>query len=250
MTNNSIRTIIIDDEKEARAVLLNLFKNIPDIEVVAEKSTGSEGLDAILNLNPDLVFIDIQMPGMSGIEVVKKLAELQVKTTVVFVTAYDNYAIQAIKLAAFDFLLKPVDPDELVSVIQKFQAAKMHNVRDSKMDALLKQINHEDRIRLNTRCGFTLVDPAEIIYIQADGNYAEIVFSLSKKELVTLNIGTIEKLMPAGKFIRASRSSLVNIACLRKVDRKARQCELEYKGERHIVHISRDQLGIFDQILV
>ena len=250
MTNNSIRTIIIDDENEARAVLLNLFKNIPDIEVVAEKSTGSEGLDAILNLNPGLVFIDIQMPGMSGIEVVKKLAELQVKTTIVFVTAYDHYAIQAIKLAAFDFLLKPVDPDELQEVIRKFQAKKLQLQHNSKFDDLLRQLNHENRVRLNTRCGYILVDPSEIIYIQADGNYSEIVFSLSKKELVTLNIGTIEKLMPAGKFIRASRSSLLNIACLRKVDRKLRQCELEHKGERHIVHISRDQLGTFDQILI
>jgi len=250
MTNNSIRTIIIDDENEARAVLLNLFKNIPDIEVVAEKSTGSEGLDAILNLNPGLVFIDIQMPGMSGIEVVKKLAELQVKTTIVFVTAYDHYAIQAIKLAAFDFLLKPVDPDELQEVIRKFQAKKLQLQHNSNFDDLLRQLNHENRVRLNTRCGYILVDPSEIIYIQADGNYSEIVFSLSKKELVTLNIGTIEKLMPAGKFIRASRSSLLNIACLRKVDRKSRQCELEQKGERHIVHISRDQLGTFDQILI
>ena len=250
MTNNSIRTIIIDDENEARAVLLNLFKNIPDIEVVAEKSTGSEGLDAILNLNPGLVFIDIQMPGMSGIEVVKKLAELQVKTTIVFVTAYDHYAIQAIKLAAFDFLLKPVDPDELQEVIRKFQAKKLQLQHNSNFDDLLRQLNHENRVRLNTRCGYILVDPSEIIYIQADGNYSEIVFSLSKKELVTLNIGTIEKLMPAGKFIRASRSSLLNIACLRKVDRKLRQCELEHKGERHIVHISRDQLGGFDQILI
>lgn len=250
MTNNSIRTIVIDDEKEARAVLLNLFKNIPDIEVVAEKSTGSEGLDAILDLNPGLVFIDIQMPGMSGIEVVKKLAELQVKTTIVFVTAYDHYAIQAIKLAAFDFLMKPVDPDELQEVIRKFQSKKLQLQHNSRFDDLLSQLNHENRIRLNTRCGYILVDPSEIIYIQADGNYSEIVFSLSKKELVTLNLGTIEKLMPAGRFIRASRSSLLNIACLRKVDRKSRECELEHKGERHIVHISRDQLGIFDQILV
>ena len=249
MLSNKISTIIIDDETDGRDIMQTLLKKIPEVQLMAVCDGADSGLESILRLNPELVFLDVQMPVKSGIDVVRELVNREVKTTVVFVTAYEKYAIQAIKLAAFDFLLKPVDPDELHEVIRKFQLKKLQQIHENKLDVLLKQINHENRIRLNTRCGFILVDPSEIIYIQADGNYSEIILSSQKKEIVTQHLGALVEMLPGGKFLKASRSSLINLAYLRKVDRKNRECTLECDGEVFKVHISRDLIHSFDRIL-
>lgn len=249
MISNKISAIIIDDEKDGRDVLQTLLKKIPEVQLMAVCDGADSGIQSILQLNPDLVFLDIQMPLKSGLDVVRELSSHPLKTTVVFVTAYDKYAIQAIKLAAFDFLLKPVDPDELHVVIRNFHAKRLQQNHDNKLDALLKHINHENRIRLNTRSGFILVDPSEIIYIQADGNYSEIILSTQKKEIVTQHLGALVEMLAGENFIRASRSCLVNVVYLRKVDRKSRECRLEREGEVFSVHISRDQIQGFDMIM-
>lgn len=249
MRNSTIRTIIIDDEEDGRDIMQALLEKIPEVQLMAVCDGADSGLESILQLKPDLVFLDIQMPKKNGIDVVKELHNHQIKTTFVFVTAYDKYAIQAIKLAAFDFLLKPVDPDELHEVIRKFQSEKIHEGFDYKIEALVKQLNHEDRIRLNTRTGFILVDPSEIIYIQADGNYSEIIFSKTHKELVTQNIGALIELLSTRKFLRASRSEIINLSYLRKFDRKNKECVLEGNGEAYKVHISRNMMGDFDKLL-
>ncbi len=244
-----IHTIIIDDETAGREVMLALLERIPEVQLMAVCDGADAGLEAILRLSPELVFLDVQMPVKSGIDVVRELLNHEINTTVVFVTAYEKYAIQAIKLAAFDFLLKPVDPDELHEVIRKFQAKKLQHQHNSKFDDLLRQLNHEDRIRLNTRSGFILVDPSEIIYIQADGNYSEIFLSSQRREIVTQHLGSLVEMLPGEKFMRASRSCLINLTYLRKVDRKNRECRLERDGEAFSVHISRDLIQNFDRIL-
>lgn len=249
MLSKRINTIIIDDETDGRDVMQTLLEKIPEVQLMAVCDGADSGLEAILRLNPELVFLDVQMPVKSGIDMVRELVNREVKTTVVFVTAYEKYAIQAIKLAAFDFLLKPVDPDELHEVIRKFQLKKLQQIHENKLDVLLKQINHENRIRLNTRCGFILVDPSEIIYVQADGNYSEIILSTQKKETVTQHLGALVEMLPSGNFIRASRSCLINVAYLRKVDRKNRECKLERDGETFSVSISRGLIAGFDRII-
>lgn len=243
-----IRAIIVDDEQEGRDVLLNLLAKIPEVEVIGIAGRAEDGISAIVTAKPDLVFLDIKMPRKSGLDVVRELSEKQVRTSVVFVTAYDEFAIQAIRLAAFDFLLKPVDPDDLHQVIRRFQAEKLQAEFDRKIAILLSQYQKPPKIRLNTRTGFILVDPAEIIFIQADGNYSEIIFSQSRKEVVTQQIGALLEILPKNLFFRASRSALINLSCLRKVDRKCRKCELEQNGDVFTVPVSRDVIGEFDRL--
>jgi len=249
MNTFTIKTIIIDDEQEARDVMQNLLKKIPEVQVVSICDGAESGLDAILQHRPDLIFIDIKMPRKSGLDVVKELSEKQVKTTVVFVTAYDEYAIQAIRLAAFDFLLKPVDPDELHQVIRRFQAEKLQEEFDRKIALLISQFKKPEKIRLNSRTGFILVDPEDIVYIKADGNYSEIIFSKDRKELVTQQLGILIEMLPPGRFFRTSRSALIKLDYLRKVDRRTRICELEKNGEIYQVPVSRDLIGDFDRVL-
>ena len=116
--------MIIDDEQEGRDVMKHLLTKFDEIKLIEVCGDADKGIEAVLKHKPDLIFLDIRMPRKSGLEVARELARLQVRSTIIFVTAYDRYAIQAIKLAAFDYLLKPVDPDELRMVIGKFKKTK------------------------------------------------------------------------------------------------------------------------------
>jgi DNA-binding LytR/AlgR family response regulator len=249
MNTNKIRTIIVDDEQESRDVMQHLLESIADIELIGLADGAEAGLDMILKLKPDLVFLDIRMPRKTGIEVARELSGHRVRPSVVFVTAFDEYAIQAIRVAAFDFLLKPVDPDELRQVISRFQKEKGQDEFDRKIELLMSQFKKAGKIRLNSRTGFVLVDPADIVYIQADGNYAEIICSHARKEVVTQQLGALAEMLPQGKFFRTSRSALINLDFLRKVDRRNRKCELEKDGEMFTVHVSRDVIGEFDRVV-
>jgi two-component system LytT family response regulator len=246
--SSKIRTIIIDDEQEARDVLQNLLATITDIQLIALAENAEKGKKVILDMQPDLVFLDIRMPRKSGLDLAKELIDKQLNTTLVFVTAYDKFALEAIRVSAFDYLLKPVDTNELQRVIQRFRSEKQENNLDGKINTLLKHFNPDTKIKLNTRTGFILVDPSDVIHIQADGNYSELIFAQNRKELVSVQIGVLAELLPSGKFVRSSRSGLMNIEYLHKVDRKNKTCELQKDGDIFTIHISREQLGLISRM--
>jgi DNA-binding LytR/AlgR family response regulator len=249
MNRLKIKTVVVDDEQEGRDVMKNLLMKCPEIHIVDIAESADEGLKCILEHKPDLVFLDIRMPWKSGLDLARELSEHQVAVTVVFVTAYDEYAIQALRLAAFDYLLKPVDPDELHEVVRRFQAEKLQDDFDRKVARLIQEFRKPAKLRLNSRSGFILVDPSEILYVIADGNYSEIIFSKARREVVTQQIGALSKLLPENTFMRTSRTHLINLDYLVKVDRKNRRCDLERNGECFSVSVSKDMIGEFDRIL-
>jgi len=243
------KCIVIDDEAEARYIMDQLLKQLPEAELVTSAYDAQSGLAAIKLHKPDLVFLDIKMPGMTGLDVVVELQKLQIKTHVVFVTAYDHYAIEAIKLAAFDYLLKPVDPVQLKAVFDKKGTELSQKVQFSdRLSMLLQQLHHPERLRFNTRNGFFLVEPAEIILVKAEGNYSEILLIDNKKEMATVNIGQIGEMLDKALFFRASRSILININYVRRLDRKSRKIILEYNGTSREVCIAREQMGDFERV--
>ncbi|MFZ4464638.1 MAG: LytR/AlgR family response regulator transcription factor, partial [Bacteroidales bacterium] len=174
MKATPIRCLLIDDEVEAHYIMKELLREIPVALVVGEAPGAEAGLKAIQALQPDLIFLDIQMPGKSGLDLCQEIETLQLKTKVVFVTAYDSYTVQALRLAALDYLMKPVDPQELKAVFDRFQAQQHQpDKQQNQIAQMLKQMVQKNKIRLNTRTGYILVDPAEIIHIEADGNYSK-----------------------------------------------------------------------------
>ncbi len=237
-----IRTVIVDDEPEALEVLSSLLKNFPEVMIAGTASDPEEGRRLIETHRPDLVFLDIRMPRQTGFDLVQNLRELPAPPAVVFVTAYDEYAIHAFKVAAFDYLLKPVDPDILAETLRRFTATQSAADFRDKVDHMMRHLHHDDRIRLNTRTGYLLADPAEILYIEADGNYSVIHFSLSNRELISMNLGRLAEMLPAGHFTRISRSILVNRSWLYSVNRKTRCCELRKNGEQIALEVSKEML--------
>jgi two-component system LytT family response regulator len=238
--NETIKTVIIDDEAEARDLLSTLLGAHPEIEIAGTACDAYSGLSLIEKIQPDLVFLDIQMPRKTGFDLVAGLRERNINPVIVFVTAYDEYAIRAFNVAAFDYLLKPVDPEALADTIKRYSDYLSALDFNKKVDHLLHHLHHDDRIKLNTRAGFLLIDPGEIIYAEADGNYTLIHLSKDQTELVTMNIGTLHTMLPSGHFDRISRFAVINRAFLYRVDRIKRVCELRRDGVNFLLEVSRD----------
>ncbi len=249
MGKDKIRTVIIDDEQHAVDLLIELLKGHPEIEVVASAHDSEEGYRMIMEHHPDLVFLDIQMPKENGLTLASRLPDLPNRPAIIFITAYDRFAISAIKEAALDYILKPVNRDELAEAIQRFQRYRFRTHVNSKLEELLKKVSHPKRIRFNTRSGFLLIDPRDILYCTAEGNYTEITFTNGKREIVTNNLGNIQEMLPADTFFRASRSYLVNIHYIIRLERKSRNCEIGLNGFSHTLVLPRTRLVELEKLI-
>lgn len=233
-----LSVIIIDDEIEAQDILENLLNKYPDITVAHKASSVDEAIVKILETKPDLIFLDIEMPRKNGFELLKLLKSTGISIPVIFVTAFDQYAIEAIKASAFDYLLKPVEVDELDKAIKRFRTEKKENL-DEKIDTLLNEIVVSKKLRFNTRDGFILIDPKEIAYCLADGNYTEIFMRNTKKSIVTSKLKEVGALLSDyNQFLRVSRSSIINLRYLTKVNRKTKKCILSCNDQIIEVDIS------------
>jgi two-component system LytT family response regulator len=234
--------MIVDDEGDARELLASLISEHADIQVIEKAESVSEAVPKIIKHHPDLLFLDIQMPNKSGFDLLAEIRELRLDIPVIFVTAYDQFAIQAIKASALDYLMKPVDPVELAKAIQKFRHFEQKEHYQEKLEELLQMVHQpvqiSGKIRFNNRNGYILFHPDDMIYLEADANYTHIYLRGNKKETVSSNIGSVEKILPQGLFQRINRSIIINSAWLCKVDRVNHICILECDGTEYTLKSS------------
>lgn len=208
-----IKTILIDDEAAALNVLSKKIEVYCEgIKVVAQCQSSKDGLLAIQAYKPDLVFLDIEMPWMNGFEMLECLGD-QIDFNIVFVTAYDQYAIQAFKVKALDYLLKPVEKDDLISCINR---VKSHIEKfDSKsLEELMQEINKNEgakRMTVNSTEGMEILNLNDIIYCQAASNYTYIYTSNDRKIVVSKTLSEIEKSLNPNFFMRIHKSYNVNM---------------------------------------
>lgn len=201
-----IKTLLIDDEPLAVAELQNMLQKHIDIEVIATAANVSEAIEKIKTLKPDLLFLDINMPGKSGFEL---LEELEETPYVIFVTAYDQFAIKAFEVNALDYILKPVNADRLSEGIEKVK----------KQITLIQKnvkLNIEKRIFIKDgeRCFF--VPLAEVVLIESVGNYAKIHYQ-NKKPLLHKSLNYLEEKLPDTHFFRADRQHIININFIKNI---------------------------------
>jgi two-component system LytT family response regulator len=230
MENKTLTAIIIDDEPDSIDMLSDLLKDIAAIHLSGTFSDPAEGLAAILSLKPDIVFLDIEMPGTDGFGVVTAIRKKEVYPEIVFVTAYNKYAIEAIRHAAFDFLVKPVSPSELKNCIDRIVNKKPQPDIRRQMDDLLHTLRHP-KLCFNTRTGSIFIDPSEIVWLEADGNYTDFILSNHCRRTVTHNISAIEPMLGNNDFQRISRSAIINRKYLTEINRKDRKCILVANGK-------------------
>jgi two-component system LytT family response regulator len=209
----AIKAIIIDDERLARNELKKLLLDHSDIEVLDEASNVDEGIEKIEQHNPDLIFLDIQMPGKTGFDL---LAEVERAPKVIFTTAYDDYAIKAFEVNALDYLLKPIEPKRLSDAIQKLQAELFkeqigfHGNNRGPLTEL-DQVFVKD----GERCWF--VKLGEIRLFESVGNYAKVFFD-SNKPLILKSLNALEERLDERMFFRANRKHIINLRWIDKIE--------------------------------
>lgn len=208
------QALLIDDEAGNRELLTGLLRmHCPAIDGIEEAASSKEALDKIKKLKPDVVFLDIEMPGGSGFDFLNELDEIDFK--IIFVTAYDAYALKAIKYSALDYLLKPVDPKELIEAVFKLDETFKQK---EKIDLLnFNLANEEDRrIALATQDEIIFARVNEIVRLQAEANYTKVFLEHDPPILLSGNLGFFEKLLKDQRFFRTHQSHLVNMKHVKK----------------------------------
>jgi two-component system, LytTR family, response regulator len=209
----SIKAIIIDDERLARNELKKLLQEHPFINVIEEAVNAKEGIEKIETYNPDLIFLDIQMPDKTGFDL---LAELERTPRVIFTTAYDEYAFKAFEVNALDYLLKPIEPKRLSDAIHKVQ----HEIEKEKLGIngnSKNPLTDADQVFVKDgeRCWF--VKLSEVRLFESVGNYAKVFFG-TNKPLVLKSLNALEERLDNKVFFRANRKHIINVKWIEKIE--------------------------------
>jgi len=217
-----LRSVIIDDEYHIRDTLINMLElNCPDVRVVGQASGVVSGIAAIKELQPELVFLDIQLKDGTGFDLLSGLSSIDFK--VIFVTAYDHYAIQAFRFSAVDYLLKPVNPEQLKEAVQR--AGNLIREDFSKqmkvLDENLKSVSNKNKkIILRTNESIHLLDVKDIICCDSDSSYTTIQTVEGEKIIVSKTLKDFEEMLTECGFYRVHKSYLINLVHIKRFDRQ------------------------------
>lgn len=212
-----IKAVIVDDEPDCVKLLtLQLNMSCPQVEVVAECTNSETALNAIIHKQPSLVFLDIEMPRMNGFQLLEALGEISF--SIIFVTAYDRFALKAFRFSALDYLLKPVDTKELQKAVQK--AERVHRTDKRQLEILKQQFWQNgagpDKIALPYQNGVAFVDIQTILYCEADNNYSRFMLDNGEEHVVSKTLRDVQEVMEGKNFLRVHRQYLVNLNHIKK----------------------------------
>lgn len=206
--------LIVDDESRARETITQLIQLFcPQITAVAEADSVETALQSIETRQPDVLLLDIRLGMGTGFDILKQTKAKSLN--VIFITAYNEYAVKAFKVSAIDYLLKPIDPDDFIEAIEKAHQRVLKDSLEARIDLFLHNISHKEapisKITLNTAESFHIVEVDQIVYCQADKNYTTFYLSHQAPIVVSKNLREYESLLPSKHFIRSHQSYLVNL---------------------------------------
>lgn len=216
------KAIIIDDELHCIETLTEKIKlYCPAIEIVATFSLPHLAVEYLETNSLDIVFLDIEMPKINGFLLLEQLKVINFK--VIFTTAYDQYAIKAIKFSAFDYLLKPIDKDDLVLVAERMQSTKPHQQIDEQINVLLQQIKNTNqeqlKIGIPTSDGVIFPYIRDIVRVESSSNYSTLYFTSGKKVLISRTLKDFEEMLTSHHFYRVHNSHLINMKLISRVNK-------------------------------
>jgi two-component system, LytTR family, response regulator len=244
------KAIIIDDELHCIETLIEKIKvYCPSIEIINTFTKPQLAIDYLATERPDIVFLDIEMPVINGFSLLERLKNIKFK--VVFTTAYDQYAIKAIKFSAFDYLLKPIDKDDLIIVADRLQVVPPKSAIESQIDVLLQQIKNTNsehmKISIYTTDGIIFPLLRDIIRIESSSNYSIFYFESGKKCIVTKTLKEFEEILVKHDFMRIHNSHLINLTKIKSYQKgDGGTVELE-NGDK--IEVSRRRKDEFIQLL-
>ncbi len=214
-----LKAIIIDDERSSRnALRQKLINHCPEVTVIAECENGEEGIRDIEETNPDIIFLDVEMPRMNGFTMLQQLQQHNFE--IIFITAYDHYAIKAIKFSALDYLVKPVEISDLKTAVEKAAEKRKKSTGNTSLETLLHNLMNKEkeqhRIAIPSMDGLQFVATGNIIYLEANSNYTNFYLINDKKITVSKTLKEFDELLPGSIFIRIHHSYIININCIEK----------------------------------
>lgn len=243
-----LKAVIVDDELDAiESVKLLLNENFPDIEIVATAQSVCDAEVVISASNPDIVFLDIEMPDGNGFDVLERLANHDF--SVIFITAYNQYAIKAFKYSAIDYILKPIDITDFVNAVDKARSTEGLTPRvEDKINVLLENINGNkpEKIALSTSESIEFVKISEIIQIEAEGSYSTLKFVDQTELVVSKNLGEFESLLEDHPFYRPHQSHLINLQHVKKVTRMGNEIVMD---DGSVAFLSRRKKNQFMELM-
>jgi two-component system LytT family response regulator len=237
--------LVVDDEDSARKLMLKILEETGHFEEIQVANSVENAQKTLLDFRPDLIFLDIKMPGKYGIEFVNDLDFEDGLPGIVFVTAYEQYAIPAIKVRAFDYLLKPVNRREVKQCVENFM--EKINLTRPKRKLSADSLKIIPRIKVNTRTGTVFINPSSILFCKAEGNYSTICTG-GKEYLCSINLGKLQEQLPSGIFIRIGRSLILNYEHITLLDRKRSTVTLVRENESVTVKIPHQHMKDLDML--
>jgi len=217
-----MNAIIVDDEAAVRNAIRSLLaENFPDINILATAGNIQEGYETISKNEPDLIFLDIELPDGTGFDLLKKFSRVPFK--IIFVTGHHEYALDAIKVSALDYVLKPIDTDELCRAVEKARSVINQQEQQLKLQALSENLQRKKvlkRIILSTSDHLQIVSVSDIVRAEADSNYTSFTLSDGKHILVSRTIKEFESLLSGSGMIRVHQSHLINITYIDRFVKK------------------------------
>jgi Response regulator of the LytR/AlgR family len=242
-----LSALIVDDEDNARILLTKLLEETHLFKDIRLTQSVDTAYTEMSRFEPDIIFLDIKMPGKDGFAFIQDLPQGYKLQKIVFVTAYDQYAIKAIKNQAFDYLLKPVNRKELNQCLSRLIEKKNESSEIERPIKIIETHERLTRIRVNTRTGTLFINPADILFCKAEGNYTSVCTG-KKHHLCSMNLGKVAELLPKNGFVRVGRSYIINFEYITMLDRKECTITLVRNSESVTVKIPRQHLKDLDNI--
>jgi two-component system LytT family response regulator len=218
MMEKNITAIIIDDEQSARKILKSILESYcPHITLLGEANSISSGKALIKEVNPHVIFLDVEMPGGSGFDLLKEIGPIQ--SEIIFTTAHNHYAINAIRSFALDYLLKPINPQELVEAVSKIKHKDVrmtYKLIDLLSQQLVSKKEYADQLAIPSANGFEIIKVEDVMYCEGDGNYTTFYLAGDQKLVSSKTLKEYERILPTLTFVRAHQKYLVNIKFVKR----------------------------------
>lgn len=241
-----MRALVIDDESRARETICQIIKlYTPNVEVIGEVESVALAVKAIQEQKPDLIFLDIRLGDGNGFDILKQVDHNNLM--VIFITAYDEYVLRALKVSAIDYLLKPIDPDEFILAVEKAEKRNSQDHLKERLNFFIQNMELPSKsikkITLKTAESIHIIKIEDIIYCQADRNYTTFYLLGNQKIMVSKNLREYEELLPSEHFIRPHHSYLINLNHVVRYDKNEKNALISIEG--HNIPVSsrrKDQI--------
>jgi DNA-binding LytR/AlgR family response regulator len=248
MDSAKISAVIIDDEQDSINLLQMYLRHFPNINVTGTETNAINGLQLVDETLPELVFLDIDMPGMNGLQVADKIHSDNFYSEIVFTTAHQYYAFDALNIEPLDFLTKPFCIEDLGIVLQKFEVKNKKKKLERKLERFIHSQNNSNKVKLPANHGVLMVETKDIVIIKSDANKCILHLQDGTTEIINKNLNKLIEILTLPSLFKLNRSTYVNLNYLNRIDKKTNKCFVSLNHSIHEEIISRKQIILFEKL--